>query len=34
MKKFLNAVNYLKNNQKYLKSNPLSNDEERMKTIQ
>ena len=34
MKKFLNGVKYLKNNQKYLKSNPISNGEERMKTIQ
>ena len=33
IKKFLIGANYLKNNQKYLELNPLSNGEEKMKTL-
>ena len=34
IKYFLSGVKFLKNNQKYLELNPLSNGEEKMKTLQ
>ena len=34
IKIFLSSVKYLKNNQKFLELNPLSNGEEKMKTLQ